>query len=86
MPLPPESREQLGARLLAARRRAGLTLTDVGEALGVSKQVVQRYESGARLPSLDRLADLAAVLGMDDPSSLLVGVFASDIEKVNHQG
>lgn len=44
----PRPTEEGGARLLAARRRAGLTQERVGEAAGVSEDAVRRVELGQR--------------------------------------
>lgn len=80
MPLDDDARQLLGGRLLAARRAAGLTATELCERLPPgprgerpTKNVISQYESGLRLPSLDRLAELAAALGTS-ASALLDGV------------
>ena len=81
MPLDSDGRELLGSRLLAARKAAGLTQRQVAELLSparggrVTPAVVSQWERGHRVPSLDRLADLAAVL-RTTMASLLEGVSA----------
>ena len=54
----------LGDRLRRARQAQGLTLSQVGAALGVSHAAVSRWETGRRAPSLRLLQRLAAVLGV----------------------
>jgi repressor LexA len=53
------------------RKRAGLTLEQVAQRIGVSRQTVQRYESGviANIPP-DKIEKLATAFGID-PSVLM---------------
>lgn len=46
-------------KLRELRKKAGLTLIDVAEVLGVSESQVSRYETGARRPRLDEAYKLA---------------------------
>lgn len=73
MSLDEEARALLGARLLAARRAAELSVAEVASATGSSAETIRQYERGHRLPTLDRLADLARVL-KTTPATLLDGV------------
>lgn len=57
--------EPLGNRLNRLRREAGLTLADVAGALGVSKPTVWAWEKGKARPLPERLAAIAAALGVD---------------------
>lgn len=50
--------------IATARRAKGLTQEELGEAAGLKQGSVSRYESGARVPQPDALADLADVLGV----------------------
>ncbi len=52
----------VGARLRQHRTLLGMTQTDLGDALGMSFQQVQKYERGANRISASRLFDLARVL------------------------
>jgi len=51
-----------GAR--PARERLGLTQADVARRLGMHRQQYQAYESGKVEPTLQRAAEIAAVLGV----------------------
>lgn len=51
----------MGAELREARKRAGLSMQQLGDQLGRAHSDVSRWESGKRLPSV---ADTAAVLGI----------------------
>ena len=57
---------QVGGLLRAARKRQGLTTTQVAERLGVSQALVSLVETGKRLPALGRLRDWFEVLGMPE--------------------
>lgn len=56
----------LGQRLALFRSARGLRLGDVAEALGVSLQLIQRYESGEPVP-FGRLVRLAQTLDVSLP-------------------
>lgn len=53
----------VGRQLRLARELAGLTQTDIGKDLGMSFQVVQKYEQGEIRVSASRLFQLAMLLG-----------------------
>jgi transcriptional regulator with XRE-family HTH domain len=71
---PAEEAEQfdveIGGRVRHARKSAGMTQTQLGDALGVSFQQVQKYERGTNRLSSSSLVIVARVLGVS-PSSLL---------------
>lgn len=52
----------LGANLRRARRRAGLSLEDVGQALGVRFQSIQKYETGYTKISIEKLQQFAELV------------------------
>ncbi len=54
----------VGARLRARRTLLGMTQTNLGDALGVSFQQVQKYERGTNRMGSSRLYDLARVLDL----------------------
>ena len=54
----------IGPTIKAARNARGLTLAEVGNALGVTRQYVQAWEAGRRNPGPKHLAKLAEVLGL----------------------
>ena len=55
----------IGPTIKAARQARGLTLAELGSALGVTRQYVQAWEAGRRNPGPKHLAKLADVLGLD---------------------
>ncbi len=52
----------VGARLKQRRRLLGITQTDLGDAIGVTFQQVQKYESSTNRIGASRIFDLARVL------------------------
>ena len=55
----------IGAELRAARTRAGLSLTELGERVGVSAATLSRWETGRGTPTATALELGAAVLDVD---------------------
>ena len=66
-------RRSLGEALKAHRQQSGMTQEYVAEALGVSRQAVSKWETGAAEPSTSNLLALAKLYGVD-PGDLLRGV------------
>lgn len=60
---PDDINTRFGSRLRALRENADRSQTDVGHALRVSFQQVQKYENGTTSISLDRLDELAQYFG-----------------------
>lgn len=46
------------------RKQKGYSQTQLGDRIGVTRQAISRWESGADTPSLERIASLARVLGV----------------------
>ncbi len=55
----------VGKRIRASRRALGMSQADLGRAIGVRFQQVQKYETGANRVSASRLWAIADVLGVD---------------------
>ena len=66
-------RRSLGEALKEHRQRCGMTQEYVAEALGVSRQAVSKWETGAAEPSTSNLLTLAKLYGVD-AGELLRGV------------
>ncbi len=66
-------RRSLGEALKDHRQRCGMTQEYVAEALGVSRQAVSKWETGAAEPSTSNLLALAKLYGVD-AGDLLRGV------------
>ena len=59
------AKQILQENLKRFRKLAGYTQEEVANRLGVSLQTVARWESGARLPSIDYLEKLADLYGVE---------------------
>lgn len=53
----------IGNRVRELRVKKGLSQQELGAAIGVTKVSICGYESGARIPNLEKLAKLADTLG-----------------------
>jgi len=58
------SNEFLGARLRELRERSGLSLRALARDLGISPSAVSQIETGARVPSVNRLIAMVTALGV----------------------
>lgn len=58
---------RIGRNIKMARMRLGLTQSVLAEALDIENVTVSRIETGAQLPSLDRLDVIAGVLKVSLP-------------------
>ena len=56
-----DSTKLFGARLRSARRTAALSQEDMAEMLGVSRQVISKWERGVSSPTMPQLAALVAM-------------------------
>ena len=57
--------KRVGRRIKVLRIREGLSQAALAERLKVETETISRWERGVRLPDLDRLGDVAEVLGTD---------------------
>jgi len=55
---------QLGARIAAARKAAGLTQVQLAEALGIAQQTLAHYEGGKLRVAVALLPQLSELLGI----------------------
>ena len=54
--------DQIGAGLAQRRKQLGLSQEELAKKIGVTRQAVSKWESGAALPSVDNIVELARVL------------------------
>ena len=57
--------EIMGKMLKEARLKAGFTLEQAGEKIGVIAKTIQRYETGQRKISMDKFMELTSLFGVD---------------------
>lgn len=66
-------------KLLALRKRSGLSQQEVAAAIGVTRQTISNWELGQGSPALDKAAELARLyeVSLDDLASYEVDVVSS---------
>jgi transcriptional regulator with XRE-family HTH domain len=52
----------VGSNIRAIRERHGITLEQVGECLGTSKEFIFQLEKGLRIPNINQLISICSVL------------------------
>lgn len=60
-----EARKRVGVNIQRLRREHGLSQEELGDRAGVHQIYLSHLENGKRNPSLDLLARLAGVFGVD---------------------
>ena len=55
---------RLGEKILIERKKSGLSQGQLADMLGVTRQSVSKWESGAAVPELAKLVALAEVFGV----------------------
>ncbi len=65
----------VGARLRARRTLVGLSQTALGDAMGITFQQMQKYESGRNRISASRLYDVSKLLDID------IGYFFDEMDR-----
>lgn len=86
--------KEIGLRIEQSRKEAGLTLSDIADAIGVARSTVQRYEKGEinkiKLPVIEAIANVLKVnpswliYKTDDRSPVIVPLNPSKPYKPNH--
>jgi transcriptional regulator with XRE-family HTH domain len=71
---------RLGLRVRDVRLRAGLSQTQLGDAVGLTFQQIQKYEAGANRISVSRLLGLAEALGA--PAGDFLNGLEDDVENL----
>ena len=53
----------LGSKISLKRKAIGLTQAELAERMNVTRQTVNRWEAGSVLPDIEKIADIANILG-----------------------
>ena len=56
--------QALGTKIAAKRKDLGMTQTEFAESLSVTRQTVGRWETGVAVPDIDKISDIADILGV----------------------
>ena len=75
---------KIGARIRAARERAGVSLADLGDLAGLSWTNIGKIERGASSPTAESLVRIASALDVD-PARFLAGITADDYGVRHHR-
>ena len=59
------SADRIGRRIRAIRIEKGMSQAELGQAMGLTADRIQKYENGARKPKFDMLKQFAYVLGVE---------------------
>jgi len=84
------SADRIGRRIRAIRIEKGLSQAELGEAMGLTADRIQKYENGVRKPKFDMLKQFAYVLGvetialMDPVVSNYIGAMFAFFEMEEH--
>lgn len=54
----------MGTKIARKRKDLGMTQSEFAERLNVTRQTVGRWETGAILPDIEKIADIAGILGV----------------------
>lgn len=54
----------MGIKIASTRKNIGMTQIEFAEKLSVTRQTVSRWESGSVMPDIDRIPDIASILGV----------------------
>ena len=55
---------KLGSKIAGKRKDLGLTQQEFADRLSVTRQTVSRWEAGTVMPDIDKIADIASILGV----------------------
>lgn len=55
---------ELGNKIAKKRKDIGMTQIEFAEKLSVTRQTVSRWESGSVMPDIDKIGDIASLLGV----------------------
>lgn len=84
------SADRIGRRIRAIRIEKGMSQAELGQAMGLTADRIQKYENGARKPKFDMLKQFAYVLGvetialMDPVVSNYIGAMFAFFEMEEH--
>ncbi|HBZ78331.1 MAG TPA: hypothetical protein DEO39_06480 [Clostridiales bacterium] len=54
----------MGEKIASKRKASGLTQIEFAEKLSVTRQTVSRWEAGTVMPDIEKISDIASILGV----------------------
>ena len=70
----------LGNKIAKKRKDLGMTQTEFADKLLVTRQTVSRWEAGSVLPDIDKIGDIAGILGVSCDYLLRDDVVEDDVQ------
>lgn len=67
--------EQIRKKLIEAIKQSGMNQSELARRLGISPATVSHYIIGDKMPALDTLANLCAIIDVDANDILCVGEY-----------
>ena len=55
---------KLGAKIAEKRKSLGMTQIEFAEKMCVTRQTVSRWEAGTAMPDIDKIGEIADILGV----------------------
>lgn len=65
---------ELGNKIAEKRKNIGMTQTEFADEMCVTRQTVSRWEAGTVLPDIEKIVDIASILGVSTDYLLKDGV------------
>ena len=65
---------ELGRKIAGKRKDLGMTQSEFAEKMSVTRQTVSRWEAGTVMPDVDKIGDIAGILGVSCDYLLRDGV------------
>ena len=56
---------EMGKRIQESRKRRKISQIDLAKQLMISREILSKYENGTRIPNIDKLKEIADLLGVD---------------------
>ena len=75
---------ELGNKIAKKRKDIGMTQIEFAEKLSVTRQTVSRWEAGSVMPDIDKISDIASLLGVS--CDYLLRDDVSEDETVSNKG
>lgn len=70
--------KQIRQKLIGAIKQSKFTQKEIADSLGISPSTISHYIKGDKMPSLDTLANLCAILCVDANDILCIGEYTKD--------
>lgn len=77
---------KLGTKIAEKRKRLGMTQIEFAERMRVTRQTVSRWEAGTAMPDIDKIGEIADILGVSCDYLLKDGAAETDAAQTKSTG